>query len=93
MKRSPLNPRTKKQQAELRKRAKLKAELIKLSNGLCMKCGQKPDFKDGRGELHLIHLIALSEGGQTTKNNCAVWCRKCHATLSREEGGHNLRET
>ncbi len=88
VKRKPINPISKKQLKELAKRRKLKAELIEESGGLCMRCGKPPDMKDGWGELHLIHKIALSQGGKTNRKNCAVWCRKCHLKFY-----HHLRES
>ena len=77
-KRKPIKKVSKKQGAELVKRAKLKKELIEESGGLCMKCGNLPDKKDGWGKLHLIHKISLAQGGKTNRKNCYVGCRTCH---------------
>ncbi len=40
-----------KQAKELKRRAKLKRELIILSQGRCMKCGQLPIYGDANGDL------------------------------------------
>ncbi len=83
----PLKLMSKKQKKELAKRAKLKAELIEESGGLCMRCGKPPDMKDGKGKLHLIHKISLAQGGKTNRENCEVWCRKEHMSEF-----HGIRE-
>ena len=57
----------------------VKRELYRRSNGYCMTCGGLPDYKDGRGELHLSHIIPKSQGGKTDWENCVVECRRCHA--------------
>ncbi|KKK87067.1 hypothetical protein LCGC14_2756950 [marine sediment metagenome] len=54
------------------------ARLIMKCKGYCMKCGKWPDFKDGRGQLHLSHTIPKSRGGQATEENCQMLCRVCH---------------
>ena len=63
-----------KQAKELKKRAKLKQELIIMSRGRCMKCGGLPDFLG----LQLSHTLSLARGGQTTPENCQVLCNSCH---------------
>ena len=65
-------------QIELKRRRLLKGQLIIESGGRCQTCGQRPDFKDGRGELHLSHIISISRGGKTEGGNVLVECRKCH---------------
>ena len=67
-----------KQARELALRRKVKLELIGKFGNRCMICGKSPDFKDGRGELHLSHTISLAQGGKTTEGNCQLLCRICH---------------
>ena len=66
---------SKKQRAELKRRRALKAELIKESGEHCMTCGDKN--RDWRG-ISLSHIIPLSRGGKTTRNNCLLECYVCH---------------
>ncbi len=82
MKRSPLKRVSKKQSAELRKRDKLRQELLEECKGLCMRCGQKPDWRG----LSLAHKIALSQGGKTNRENCELWCGRDHSI------DHHIRE-
>jgi 5-methylcytosine-specific restriction endonuclease McrA len=63
---------SKKQVRELALRRRLKAELIAESEGLCMRCGRKIP-------LDLVHIIPLSRGGKTERDNLIVVCRVCHA--------------
>ena len=66
---------SKKQQVELRKRGKLKAEYIKETEGHCMTCGVvKRDFRG----LSLSHIIPLSRLGKTTRENTLLECYFCH---------------
>ena len=74
-KRKPLKLMSKKQKRELAKRAKLKAELIEESGGLCMKCGKPPDFRG----LALVHKTPLARGGKTNRKNCYAGCFLCHS--------------
>lgn len=92
MKRTPLIKVSNKQRQELALRSKLKRELLAegprdlAGNPLCWKCKRRPDFRG----LQLIHKIRLSQGGQTTKANCELWCAACH--FGSEPGGHNHHE-
>lgn len=75
MKRSALNKVSEKQAIELQTRTSLKRELL-LSNGThCMTCHDKN--RDWRG-LTLSHIIPLSRGGKTNKENCKIECFVCH---------------
>lgn len=94
LKQTPLRKVSDKQKLELRKRAKVKAELIKQapkdSRGvpLCSECG-KPvdwDWRTCKGG-DLSHEVKLSQGGLTETKNGKILCRNCHNTKR-----HNLRE-
>ncbi len=76
-----INKISKKQSLELAKRRKLKIALLAECWGVCMECHKRPDYKDGRGELHLSHTIPLSHGGKTDRTNCQLICRTCHNRL------------
>lgn len=78
MKRYRIRLVSEKQARELALRKKVKQELIEEFGNRCMICGKLPDFKDGRGELHLSHTISLAQGGKTDKENCRLLCRVCH---------------
>lgn len=58
---------------ELALRHRLKFELIALYGNRCMTC-----FKVNPWLLDLAHKIALSQGGETSKENCILECRDCH---------------
>ena len=73
---------SKKQSAELRKRAKLKQELIEKSGGRCERCLQLPDWRG----LSLHHLKLLSQGGETEVGNATLLCFRCHSL------SHNIVE-
>jgi 5-methylcytosine-specific restriction protein A len=75
VKRTALRQVSKKQRRELARRSALKKELIVESHGLCMHCGQPPDWRG----LQLVHKVPLARGGKTTKGNCEVWCGRCHS--------------
>lgn len=94
LKQTPLRKVSDKQKLELRKRAKVKAELIKQapkdSRGvpLCSECG-KPvdwDWRTCKGG-DLSHEESLGRGGNTTKENGRILCRNCHNTKR-----HGIRE-
>jgi len=83
MKKKPIKKVSDKQKKELALRSQLKKELIEESNGRCMSCGQPPyEFPF---TLDLSHIIPLSRGGKTTRDNCVVECRACH------ERHHHIR--
>lgn len=85
MKRSPLKRKTAirrvstKQKKELALRSKLKAELIAEYGGRCMTCGGKGDWRG----ISLSHIIALGQGGKTTRENCILECGNCHSTYEK----------
>jgi len=81
MKRTELRKISSKQEDELYKRRILKACLIIESGDKCMTCGQSGGWLG----LSLSHIIPLSRGGKTFKENCLVECSKCHMHR------HNLR--
>ncbi len=66
---------SKKHRAELSLRRKLKAGLVMEHGDHCMPCGDK--YRDWRG-LSLSHVIPLSRGGKTTRDNCLLECYPCH---------------
>ncbi len=84
MRKSPIKKVSDKQAKDLIKRQVVKAKLMKLAptdsagRKLCPQCGELPDIKDGRGELHLCHDLPLSKGGRTSMVNCYLGCRACH---------------
>ncbi len=97
MQKSPLKKRkglakvSPRQKIELSLRDKVREELFrtcKKKNGqpLCQKCDKPPDWRG----LHLIHLKALSLGGETSVKNCRLWCAPCH--FGKGLGGHDLNE-
>lgn len=71
----PINRVSSKQWKELALRAKLKAELVIESGNRCMTCGGNGDFRG----LSLSHVIPLSRGGKTTRENCILQCLPCHS--------------
>lgn len=80
MRRTPIRKVSPKQRAELALRWKLKAKLLKEWNGICPDCGHRPGWPGAE----LIHRVALSHGGQTTRENCYLGCHRCHAKLHHE---------
>ena len=72
--RQPICRVSKKQEAELARRRKLKAELLAEYGAVCMRCQKPPDFRG----LHLVHIISLAQGGKTNRRNCRIWCAPCH---------------
>jgi len=69
----------KKRQRELKLREKVKAELIfeQLEGSghvYCTACRKLPDWRG----IDLSHIVALSQGGKTTKENTLLLCRDCH---------------
>ena len=82
MKRKALNKISKKQRAELNLRAKLKREYMAETEGHCMTCGTTGDIRG----LSLSHVVPLSRGGATTRENTLLECYPCHSKR------HGLRE-
>jgi len=72
---STINKVSDKQEAELRLRQELKAELIQEYGNHCMTCHGKN--RDWRG-ISLSHIIPLSRGGKTDKKNCILECYPDH---------------
>jgi len=66
---------SKKQKAEIKRRQTLKAELINEYGDHCMTCKDK--HRDWRG-LSLSHIIPLSRGGKTLRENVLLECYPCH---------------
>ncbi len=75
MRQTPLRKVSPKQRVELELRRKLKVELITEFGEHCMTCKDKN--RDFRG-ISLSHIIPLSRGGLTTRDNCLVECYPCH---------------
>ena len=63
-----------KQSAELRLRRKLKRELMIETEEHCQTCHSTGDWRG----LSLSHIIPLSRGGKTTRENCPLECYPCH---------------
>lgn len=86
MRKTPIRKVSAKQAIELRKRSKLKTELIEDYGEVCMTCNN--EHKDWRG-ISLSHIIPLSRLGKTTRENCLLECYPCH---ERFEKHPELRE-
>jgi 5-methylcytosine-specific restriction endonuclease McrA len=71
----PINKVSAKQKTELQKRTELKAQLIKEHGEHCMTCKDKN--RDWRG-ITLSHIIPLSRGGKTCRENCILECFPDH---------------
>ena len=71
---STINKVSDKQEAELRLRSRLRSELIIENGKRCMTCGQFPDWRG----ISLSHIIPLSRGGKTDKENCILECYPDH---------------
>ena len=74
---STLNKSSDKGKAEIKKRQVLKAWLIAEYGERCMECGKW-------GWVDLSHIIPLSRGGKTTKENCELLCRDCHSKFEKK---------
>ena len=80
MKRRPIRKVSLKQQAELDLRKRIKAELMfeqLMTAGyiFCMTCQKRPDWRG----ISLSHIIPLSRGSPTTRENCLLECYRCHS--------------
>jgi hypothetical protein len=82
LKKSPINKVSDKQKVELKNRHDLKAELIAQYGEHCMTCHDAN--RDWRG-LSLSHIIALSNGGKTCRENCLIECYICHEFYEKKE--------
>ena len=75
MKQTQIKSVSKKQVKELALRAALKRELLDECDHSCMTCNNiRLDFRG----LSLSHIIPLSRGGKTTRENCLIECYPCH---------------
>lgn len=76
MKRIPINKISKKKSIQKREEYKLTQELLEKSGGLCMMCGQPPDFRG----LSKHEIKFRSHGGSPTDiNNVILVCGRCHS--------------
>ncbi len=85
LKRTPLKKVSSKQAKELALRSKLKKDLLEeqiAEHGytFCMTCKTRGDFRG----LSLSHIIALSRGGKTTRENCLIECYPCHEAAEKK---------
>ncbi len=86
LKRSPIRKVSKEQTKELALRIKLKKELIaEMEYPHCQTCLGNGDIRG----LSLSHIIPLSRGGKTTRENCLIECYPCHEKYEKKPG---LRE-
>ena len=69
------SPQQQRRKEELARRVKRKKELIEEYGEHCMTC--KDVNRDWRG-ISLSHIIPLSRGGKTTRENCPLECYPCH---------------
>lgn len=74
MKKSYINRVSRKQSVELAKRRELKAALIRERGAVCMTCGARPYFPP----ISLSHIIPLSRGGKTCRENAILEDIVCH---------------
>jgi 5-methylcytosine-specific restriction endonuclease McrA len=74
MKRTPLKKVSTKQRAELARRRKVRMDLEVIAGGRCQHCGRLPDWRG----LQMHHKIPLSQGGETSVENCELWTAPCH---------------
>lgn len=78
MKRSPIRKVSKKMSRQKRQERKLSAILLEKCKGLCMRCGNIPDWRG----LSKHEIVFRSHGGSATdENNTILVCGKCHAEL------------
>ena len=55
----------------------LKEQIEEKGYNWCVACGKTEKW------LELAHIIALSRGGETTRENCRLWCQVCHTKISK----------
>ena len=62
---------------------KVRAWVLKVTNGICECCGEPAPFKtaDGRPYLEVHHIIPLAENGSDTVENAVGVCPNCHRGL------------
>ncbi len=66
--------RAQRRKEELQRRRDLKEYLLLKYGNICRTCGSSGDWRG----LSLSHIIALSQGGKTTEENCLIECIPCH---------------
>ena len=81
MKTTPLKRVSKKQAKELRLRDKVRMELAEIAQGYCMTCNKVALWPG----LSLSHKTPLSQGGETSRENCLLECLTCHGNLRHGE--------
>lgn len=74
MKRSKINPISKKKAAQIKEEKEIRKQLNERSQGRCEECGE-PDFWPG---LHPHERVFRSHGGKMTLENSIVLCTRCH---------------
>ena len=71
---------------ELALRSRLKKELIaEMEFPHCQACGGNGDIWG----LSLAHIIPLSRGGETSRENCLIECYPCHEKYEKKPGLRN----
>ena len=74
--RAKIKPVSKKRVKIKKQEIKLSQELLEQSNGLCMNCGQLPDWRG----LSKHEKVFRSQGGNPLdKDNTILICAKCHS--------------
>lgn len=61
----------------LRRRENMVGRRWRLRNDKCDYCGSDED-------LHLHHIVPLSWGGISSKENCLTLCQKCHMSIHKK---------
>jgi predicted HNH restriction endonuclease len=80
MKKSRINPISKKKQIEKGIEAELRAKLLAEHGNVCMECGKSPFEFPFRLEKHEIKF--RSQGGDPTDpSNCLMLCQRCHQDI------------
>lgn len=71
---------------------KVKAWVLKKSEGKCECCGSTAPFKtpDGIPFLEVHHVIPLADGGADTTENCIAVCPNCHRAFHHSDNRHDL---
>lgn len=80
MKKSRINPISKKKQAQLKIEAELRGKLLAEHGNICMECGNPPLMFPFRLEKH--EIVFRSRGGDPTDpKNCLMLCPQCHRNI------------
>lgn len=61
----------------------LKRKMLRATRGTCFVCGSVLTM--ATAEPH--HIKPVSDGGETTQENCRIVCRPCHVGIHRGEKG------